>query len=69
MSRFITEENGKYIEEIESLNICKYRINDVCCNENSEYLGEWAGLICENDDWCGAFEKEDGIMKGVEQNG
>lgn len=62
MSRFVSEKDGKFIEEIESLEICKYRLNDVCCNENSEHLGEWSGLSCGNNDWCRVFEKEDGII-------
>ena len=71
MSRFLTfTEDGEKIEEIESMEICKWRINDVCCNDKSDCLGDfpYPRSICEleNDgkNWaCGCFEKEDGIIK------
>lgn len=67
MSRFLTKVVDKYgeryIEEIESMEVCKWRINDVCCNENSIRCGECIGMRCNNikDYYC--FEKEDGIIK------
>lgn len=61
MSRFLTSmKNGTYLEEIESMEECKWRINDVCCNENSEFLGDY---YCEAKKNRKCFEKEDGIIK------
>lgn len=60
MSRFLTKkEDGTYIEEIESMEECKYRIDDVCCNEDSEYLCEYC-YHAEIKPPC--FVKEDGII-------
>ena len=63
MSRFVTKnKDGTYIEEIESMQICKYRINEVCCNEKSEHLGDWF-YYCDSRNKCQNFEKEDGIIE------
>ena len=33
MSRFLTKnEDGTYLEEIESIEVCRWRINEVCYN-------------------------------------
>lgn len=66
MSRFLTQkENGSYLEEIESMEICKWRINNVCCNEKSNCLGDYPypSSLCENEHGCGCFEKEDGVIE------
>ena len=71
MSRFLTrKEDGTYLEEIESMEICKWRINDVCCNDKSDCLGDYPypSSICELEEdgknWaCGCFEKEDGVIE------
>lgn len=64
MSRFLeyNEEEDKYIETIECYKACKWRINDICCNEKSDYLGNW-DCDAENkeDELC--FEEEDGIIE------
>lgn len=66
MSRFLTKkDDGTYLEEIESMEVCKWRINDVCCNENSEHLGDWF-YCCDDKIKCKYFEKEDGIIKESE---
>lgn len=63
MSRFITEVNGKYIEEIESMEVCKYRINEVCCNDKCDCCGDYPYYLkCDDKDVCSCFEKEDGII-------
>ncbi len=63
MSRFVTRtDNGEWIEEIESMDVCKWRLNEVCCNEDSEYLG-WYGCHCEDNSECKYFEKEDGVIE------
>ncbi len=70
MSRFLTStEDGEKIEEIESMEVCKWRIDDVCCNGKSDYLGNYPypSSICEIDEdgknyACDCFEKEDGII-------
>ena len=60
MSRFITKEGDKYIEEIESMEVCKWKINDMCCNEKSEWLGSY--IYCDGKQNCEGFEEEDGII-------
>ena len=70
MSRFLTStENGEKIEEIESMQVCKWRINDICCNYKSDCLGNYPypSSICEIDEdgknyACACFEKEDEII-------
>lgn len=65
MSRYIsTTENGKRIEEIASMDLCKWLCNDMCCNDSCDALGWFPSpiSICENGDACGCFEKEDGII-------
>lgn len=72
MSRFLTQKNdGTYLEEIESMEVCRWRINDVCCNDKSDCLGDYPypRSICflEEDGKnyaCGCFEKEDGEIGG-----
>ena len=64
MSRFLTKkDDGTYLEEIESMEVCKWRINELCCNYKSEYLGEF---YCNDVIICNCFEKEDGIIKESE---
>lgn len=65
MSRFLTKnEDGTYLEEIESTKICKWRINEVCCNDKSDYLGDYPypSSMCENNNICKCFEKEDEVI-------
>ncbi len=66
MSRSMTRNNdGTISEEIESMEVCKWRINDVCCNDKSDCLGDYPypRSICEDGDACGCYEKEDGIIE------
>ena len=61
MSRFLTKnKNGDYVENIESPDICKWRIDEVCCNEKSEYLADYPypRCKCESKMDCKYFEKE-----------
>lgn len=62
MSRFVTQEGDKFIEEIESMDVCKYMINDVCCNEECEHLGSYPFVDCDSKLACKCFEEEDGII-------
>jgi len=62
MSRFVTKTDKGYIEEIESMEVCKYRINEVCCNDKCEHLGDWF-FSCDDKNKCECFEKEDGIIE------
>lgn len=70
MSRYLTQnKDGTYTEEIESVQVCKWRINDVCCNDKSDCLGNYPypSSICEIDEdgkshACACFEKEDEII-------
>ena len=67
MSRFLTQkDDGTYLEEIESMEVCKWRIDDVCCNESSPDLADYPypREKCEGN--CRYFEKEDGIIKESE---
>ena len=41
MSRTLDYNNGNLIEEIESMDVCRWRINDVCCNDKSDYLADY----------------------------
>ena len=66
MSRFLTRNpDGTYLEEIESMEVCKWKINEVCCNDKSDYLGDYPypSSICENNKECKHFEKEDGVIE------
>ena len=64
MSRFAMQVNGIWIEEIESMEVCKHKINDVCCNEDCEELGSY--VYCDNIKRCEYFEEEDGIINKEE---
>ena len=64
MSRFAMQVNGIWIEEIESMEVCKHKINDVCCNEDCEYLGSY--IYCDSTKHCEYFEKGDGIINKEE---
>jgi len=42
MSRFLTSNlDGTYLEEIESMEVCKWKINEVCCNDKSPCLADY----------------------------
>lgn len=63
MSRFITNnKDGTMVETLESMDTCKWRINDVCCNESSEFLGDY---YCKSTEKVhrSCFEKEDGVLE------
>lgn len=65
MSRFITQNKDEtYLEEIESLEVCRWRINDICCNDSSPYLADYPSPFCkcESKEDCPYFEKEDRII-------
>ena len=68
MSRYLTyKENGKHLEEIESMKVCKWRINEVCCNGICSCVGDYPypSERCYEDNYaerCQHFEKEDGII-------
>lgn len=67
MSRFLTKnEDGTYLEEIESMEECKWKINEVCCNDRSPDLADYPypRSKCESKEGCRYFEKEDGIIRG-----
>ena len=63
MSSFLSRNNeGTYKKEIESIDICKWKINEVCCNDSSEYLADYPypNCKCESKKQCKYFEKEYG---------
>ncbi len=63
MSRWLDRnEDGTYKEEIESMEICKWRFNDVCCNDKAEYLGGYPDCKCESKKDCRYYKKEDGVI-------
>ena len=67
MSRFLTRnEDGTYLEEIESTEVCRWRINEVCCNDKCECLGDYpinseqCFKDCDKFWKCPHFEEDDG---------
>lgn len=63
MSSFLSkDENGEYIKEIESLEVCRWKINEVCCNDKSEYLADYPSPFCQcrSKKDCDLYEKEEG---------
>lgn len=67
MSRFVTKVGDKFIEEIESMELCKCMINEVCCNEKCHWLGSYTfNLNCDSEEDCKYFVKEDGIIEVAE---
>lgn len=63
MSRFLTQkEDGTYLDEIESMEVCRWRINDVCCNDKCDCLADYPypREICFKDSKikCKNFEEE-----------
>ena len=62
MSRFVTQEGDKFIEEIESMEVCRWLINETCCNEDCICLGYFMDTACNSEEYCEGFEEEDGII-------
>ena len=65
MSSFLTKNNdGTYIKKIERVDVCKWKINEICCNDKSPYLADYPSLFCEckSKKDCMFFEKEDGVI-------
>lgn len=75
MSRFITHlfETDEYLQEIESYDVCKWRINDVCCNDSCEELGDYPypREMCNKESpeymKCEHYEAEDGIIENEKE--
>ena len=62
MSRFLTKnEDGTYLEEIESMEECKWKINEVCCNDSSYYCCDFPGECTEKEHY-NCYEKENGVI-------
>ena len=59
MSRYLEEVNGYWIEVPGEPDLCRWCIDDLCCNEvcpkACEFVGEGE---CENSDQCPYFEDE-----------
>ena len=66
MSRFAMKVNDIWVEEIESMEVCKWRINDVCCNSDCDDVGDYPYHNCDSCGECDYFELEDGIIKEEE---
>ena len=70
MSRYLEKnKDGTYKEEVVSMQYCKWLINDICCNSESDCLADYPYpmSICELDKdgknyTCDCFEKEDGVI-------
>lgn len=74
MSRnLVKDRNGKTRQVIESFEVCKWRVDDICCNNKSSHLAEYPypTEMCYskkekeklNKDFvwkCRFYEKEDG---------
>ena len=61
MSSFLSRnKDGTYKKEIESMDICKWKINEVCCNSDCEYCADYPHPYnkCESKEQCKYFEKE-----------
>lgn len=63
MSRFVTKVGDKFIEEIESMDVCRWMINQVCCNEKCKHLGSYPFVDCYNGEDCKCYERENGIIE------
>ena len=65
MSRFLTrQDDGSYLEELESMDVCRWRIDGICYNVLCDCFGDcpYPSSICESNRYCEHFEKEDGII-------
>lgn len=72
MSRYLeyNRRNGSWSTKLEDMNMCKWLVDDVCCNDKCDCLADYPypRSICELDEdgensACGCFEKEDGIIE------
>ena len=63
MSRWAdTREDGGIREEIASMDECKWLINEVCCNDQSDECCDFPHHdYCKNR--CPHFTKEDGVIE------
>lgn len=62
MSSWLDKDgNGNYVKKIESVDVCRYKINEVCCNDQCDYLGDYPYPFCkcESLEDCKYFEKEE----------
>lgn len=60
MSRYLQQRiDGAWEEMLEDMNKCSYLIDDVCCNDNSEHLGDFPDD--EDCETCHHFKAEDGM--------
>lgn len=64
MSRFLVKEKDGWKQYIESMEVCKWKIDDICCNDKSICLGDYPypSKDCEHEGRCPLFEKEDGVI-------
>lgn len=61
MSRYLSRnDDGSYLEEIECMDECKWKINEMCCNDSSPYLGDF---YCSSNLKRICYEEEDGIIE------
>lgn len=71
MSSFLSRnEDGTYLKEIESLDKCKWKINEICCCDESLYVADYPPYYCkcESKKDCKYFEKEDGEESNGKQS-
>lgn len=56
MSKFIEEtEDGKTKVTLDNKDKCDYMYNEICCNDQSEYLADYPDEHCAG---CKLFKKE-----------
>lgn len=63
MSKYIDYE-PIHIDEID-YSKCKYLINEVCCNDESECVADYPNIKCETKEECRYFAEEDGKIEEV----
>ena len=50
MSKFLLKDkSGEYRKKIEDPNVCRYKINGICCNEESEWYGRIPVSKCDSE--------------------
>ena len=65
----IYKKDGTYKVEIESMEVCKWRVDDVCFNDKCPCVGDYpypremCDMFCDDYISCDYYEKEDGIIR------
>ena len=64
MSKTFYDKDGKVSDKVlvDNLNKCKWLCDEVCCNDECDYLADYPPHKCESIEECELFEKEDGVI-------